>query len=183
VPVLPAQILWVNLIEGSLPSIALALDPAEGDVMKQKPAKRGSPILDQATKKLIALMGGVTTIVTFGIFLFFLSQNVAIEYVQTIVFSALAINTLFYSMSLRSLRQPLWRIKFLENPYLLGAIGVGFVLLVAAIYVPWLQILLRTVPIGFTEWIILIGFGILNIVVIELGKLLLLRRAERKRLI
>ena len=182
IAVLPAQILWVNLIEGSFPSIALALDPAEKDVMSLPPSSTKKPLIDKEMKFLILVIGILTDLILVGIFLFFLSQDGEIEYIRTVVFAALAINSLFYSFSMRSLRRPLWKIKFWNNKYLLGAVGLGMLLIFAAVYLPPLQTLLRTVSLGSLEWIIIFGFGILNIIAIEMGKWIFIHRRKYKHL-
>ncbi len=175
-PVLPAQILWVNFIEDSFPSIALAFDPAEKDVMDQSPMPTDSPLIDKEMKFLIFVVGLVTDLILLSIFLFLLKQTNDLQYIRTVVFAALAINSLFYSFSMKSLRNPIWKIKFWNNRYLLGSFVLGFVLLLGAIYLPPLQLLLRTVSLGILEWIILIGFGILNITAIEVGKWIFIRQ-------
>lgn len=177
-PILPAQILWVNLIEGSFPSIALAFDPAEKDVMKMPPADNKKPLIDKEMRFLILVIGIFTDLVLVGLFLFFLGQGGDIGYIRTIIFVALAINSLFYVFSLRSLRRPIWKMRFWDNYYLLAAVAFGFFLLITAVYLPPLQVLLRTSPLGFLEWIILIGFGILNVVAIEMGKWIFIRRRQ-----
>lgn len=178
-PVLPAQILWVNLVEGSLPSIALAFDPAEKDVMTLPPTAIKKPLLDNEIKLLIAIISILTFVVLVGLFIFFLSQGMELGRVRTLIFVALAINSLFYAFALRSLRRPIWQVNFWTNKYLIGAVLIGFGLIVAAVYLPLLQTLLRTVSIGTLEWIILIGFGILNIIAIEFGKWIFIQRKQR----
>lgn len=180
VPVLPAQILWVNLIEDSLPAMALAFDPAEDDVMRLPPPPRKSPLIDRSMKMLIGAIGFASVIFTLGIYLFFLAGGSGLPHTRTMVFAAIGVNSLFYAFSVRSLRRPIWQIRFWANKHLIGAVLAAFALLAAAIYLPPLQAILRTEPLDAREWIILAGFGILNIVVIETAKWILIKRRKTK---
>lgn len=179
-PVLASQILWVNLVEDSLPAIALAFDPAERDLMKRPPTAPQAPLIDKEMRFLILVVGLFTSVFLIGLFAFFLAGERSIDSVRTIVFTGLAINSLFYVFSLRSFHLPLWRIRFWENRQLLLAVAVGGLLVVAAVYLAPLQLLLHTQPLGQLEWIILIGFGILNIVAIETAKWLFHQKHPNK---
>lgn len=169
-PILPAQILWVNLIEDSFPSIALAFDPAEKDIMTLPPSSSKKPLLDKEMKVLTAIISVLTFSILLVLFFIFLSQSDNLDYVRTIVFVGLAINSLFFAFALRSLRRPIWQINFFGNKHLIAAVLFGFFLIILSVYFLPLQTVLRTVPLGGLEWIILIGFGILNIIAIEVGK-------------
>ena len=178
-PVLASQILWVNLIEDSLPGIALAFDPPEANIMKRPPVLAQQSLISKEMRFIIGAIGVFTTLSLTALFLFFFWGGRDIELTRTIIFVGLAVNSLFYVFSLRSFRQPLWRIRFWKNRRLLGAVAIGGVLVVAAVYLRPLQILLHTQALGKLEWIILTGFGILNIVAIETAKWLFYRRKHK----
>jgi len=169
-PILPAQILWVNLIEDGLPDIALAFEPKERDLMRQKPQRKEAPLLTQEMKVIIFIIGIFTDLILLGLFFWLWQKNHDISYVRTMVFAALAINSLFYVFSCKSLRKNLWHINPFSNRFLVGAVVIGFLMLIIAIYLPFLQTLLKTVPLGPFEWLILIGLGLVNIVSIEITK-------------
>jgi len=175
-PILPAQILWAKVVADIGPGIALAFEPAERDVMRMGPISGESSIIDKEMRFLILIVGLFTDAILVGLFLFFLASDLAIENVRTIIFAALSIETLFYAFSMRSLRRPLWRVPFFSNKYLLGAVALGVVLTVLAIYVPPFTQLMRTVPLTGLEWLIIVGFGIVNVIAIEIGKWLYWRR-------
>lgn len=94
------------------------------------------------------------------------------------VFSALAIDSLFYVFSCKSLRQNLWHINPLSNRFLIGAWGAGIVMLVLALYLPILQTLLKTVPLSLQDWLILLGLGIMELVLIEVTKWYFITKKE-----
>jgi Ca2+-transporting ATPase len=169
-PILPAQILWVNLIEDGLPDIALAFEPKEKDLMEQKPQSKDIPLLNREMKAIIFIIGIFTDLLLLGLFFWLWNQNHDIEYVRTMVFGGLAINSLFYIFSCRSLRKNIWHINPFSNKFLVGAVLIGFFMLVFAVYLPPLQVLLKTVSLGIYDWLILFGLGIVNIILIEATK-------------
>ncbi|MEK7175121.1 MAG: HAD-IC family P-type ATPase [Patescibacteria group bacterium] len=170
------QILWINLVHEGLPALALAVDPAEKYVMDDPPPDVNRPILDNLTRFLIAVVGSVSAMVLFLMFLFFRSSSDGLAYTQTVVFVGLGVLALFFSFSMRNLKRPLWEIPFFENRYLLGSLVLGLVFLAAAVYWPPLQFLLHSQPIGFWEWVIIFGVGLINVILIEIAKWAFTRR-------
>ncbi len=175
-PVVALQILWVNLLAESWPAIALALDPAEKDVMASPPPDVRQPILDSFARFLVTVVGCVSAAVLFLMFVFFKSSFESVSYAQTLVFAALGVSTLGFSFSVRSLKKPIWDIPFAENKYLLAAAAAGLTLLALAIYFPPLRFLLKTEPIGAWEWFMVFGVGFINLVLIELAKWIFMRK-------
>jgi len=180
-PILPAQILWVNLVEDGLPDIALAFEPKEKDLMQQKPHSQSAPLLTKEMKVIIFIIGIATDLILLGLFFWLWRNNHNLPYVRTMVFAALAINSLFYVFSCKSLRRNLWHINPFSNRYLVGAVAIGFLMLTAAIYIPALQSLLKTVPLGFYDWLILVGLGLANIILIEATKWYFISRHQTSR--
>ena len=169
-PVTAAQILWVNLVEDGLPDIALAFEPKEKDLMQRKPESAKTPLLTKEMKVLIFIIGLIDDFLLLGLFFWLLNQNYAINYIRTMVFAALAIDTIFASFSCKSLRKNLWQINLLSNKFLIFAGIFGIILLIASIYVPILQTLLKTVPLGFNDWLIIFAIGITEMIFIEITK-------------
>lgn len=169
-PLLAAQILWVNLIEDSLPNMALAFDPGEPHVMREKPRPRSEKLLDAEIKVLIFGVGITTSLLLFALYWFFLTHGYDLTYTRTVVFVGLGINSLFYIYSIRSLHRFIWQINPFNNKYLLASTLLSAFLLVAAIYLAPLRHILRTVPLHGAAWLPLVGLGVINIVLIELVK-------------
>lgn len=170
-PILPAQILWINLVEDSLPAMALALEPEEEGIMEQKPRGLKSPLLNKEMKFLVFIIGTLTNAIVFGIYYFLLfEQKMPIDHIRSVIFVSIGIDSLFYVFACRSLKKSIWEINLFSNKYLLGAIGFSLCLLAGAVYIPVLQTLLHTEPLRLFDWGIIIGFGIINIIVIELAK-------------
>ncbi len=171
-PVGAAQILWVNLLIDGLPGLALAFEQTEKDVMERQPERRSAPLITRQMKVIIFIIGVITDLTLFGIFLWLFAQFGAAnhQYIQTMMFVGLAIASLFYMFSCKSLKKNVWQINPFSNKLLILGWLVGVVMLVGAVYVPVLQVMLKTVPLSFGDWILLGGFGVFNVILIEVAK-------------
>ncbi len=169
-PILPAQILWINLIEDGLPNIALAFEKKEKDVMRRKPEKRGAKLLDAEMKTLIFIIGIATDLILLGVFLFLLKIDWNIAHIRTIIFALLTIDSLAYVFSCKSLRKNIWQINPFSNRFLTFSVVFGWLMLLIAIYLPVFQTLLKTVPLSLNDWLIILALGILDFILIEATK-------------
>lgn len=176
-PVLAAQILWINLVEDGLPTLALAADPEESGVMNRPPRPRRAPLLDRPMRWAVVIIIVVSNIISLGLLTFLWRVGLPLEYLRTFMFAALGLDSTLFIFACRSLEQPLWRYNPLANRWLTGAVAISILLLVAAVYIPVLQTLLHTVPLQLDAWVVLIGIGALNLILIELVKALVLRRS------
>lgn len=170
-PITAVQILWVNLIEDGLPNVALAFEPKEKDLMKQKPQGHDVPLLNREMKALIFIIGILTDLFLLALFFYLLKySNYEISHIRTVIFAALAVDSLLYVFSCKSLRKNLWHINPFSNKFLLYASGFGLTALLAAIYLPPFQTLLKTVPLGLIDWMIILGLGFLELILVEATK-------------
>jgi len=169
-PVLPAQILWKNMIESTPPSFALTFEPEEKDIMKRKPEPLHLPILTREMNVLIFFVGFLTNLILFGIFLWFWNNNYPLDRLRSVMFVGLTIDSFFFIFSCRNLRKNIWQYNPFSNVYLTATIILGFVFLIAAVYWAPLQVLLKTASFGLFEWGILLAFGLLNLIMVEMVK-------------
>ena len=179
-PVIAVQILWVNLIEDSLPSIALTFEPKEKDLMKRKPQAKDSPLLTKEMKVLIFIIGLITDILLLGLFLWLWKySDYEIQHIQSIIFAALAIDSILYVFSCKSLRKNIWNINLFSNKFLIFSWIVGLIALLAALYLPVLQTLLKTVPLNIYDWKLVLGVGLSNLILIEVTKWYFITKREK----
>jgi len=181
-PILATQILWINLVADGLPSIALTLEPGEKEVMEDKPRKKREPILNREMKVLIFIIGIITDIILLSLFMYMLHNNYALDYTRTIVFAALGVDSLLYVFSIRSMRHSIFTKNPFSNLFLTISVVVSFFLLVIVIYIPWLQNIFHTVSIGITEWGIIIGLGLLQVLLVEIVKHCYIVKCRLKKL-
>lgn len=176
-PLLPAQILWVNIVEDGLPSFALAFEKKEEDIMRQKPKNlQKTPLLDNEMKIIIFIIGIFTDLLLFLLFWLIWRLTGDLAHARTMIFAGLAIDSLLYIFSIKSFRQNIWKINLFSNTFLLFAIAMGWALLISAIYLSWLQKILRTEALGLADWGILGALGLINLVLIEIVKFFFIRK-------
>lgn len=169
-PITAVQILWVNLIEDGLPGLALVFEPSEEGVMHDPPRDPEAPLLDTELKVLIFGIGLLTDVLLLGLAYLLEESGQSLAFVRTVVFAALTINSLFYVFSCRSLRRSVIEAGVWENKFLLGAVGIGFGMLLLGLYHPWFQVLLQTQSLAPRYWVLLVGLGLLELLLIEFGK-------------
>ena len=175
-PLIPAQILWINIVNDSLPNFALAFEKGDKDIMKRKPLKKNEPILDKEMKFLIFVIGVFTDIGLLVLFILLMKTGHDIEHVRTYMFAALGIDSLIYVYSCKNLKRQIWNYKLFDNKLLVLGTTISLAMLMAGIYVPFFQTVLRTVPLGIEGWIIMLGVALFEVFSIELGKWLFIHR-------
>ena len=183
-PILPAQILWANIVQEGFMNFALAFEPKEADVLKRDPKKDSSKkILSKDMLYIIFGVGLITSFFLLALFIpLFYYYKLPIEEVRTIMFVGISLDALFFAFSFKSLRQPLWRINVFNNAYLLFALAVSFLLLVAALYLAPLANLLdisKPTPFGLLMMALV---GIFNLAAIEGAKYLFIRRGYKYKI-
>lgn len=170
-PLLPAQILWINLFQDSLPAFAFAMEPGEEEVMDERPKQKEASLLDREMKILIFIYGISSDLVLFVLFTILNKTNGDIAHTRTLVFMLLALGSLSSIFSIKSLRKSIFKINIFSNHYLVLSFIVGLILMILAVYFEPLQGILRTVPLSARDWLIVVGFAIFNIIFIEIIKL------------
>ena len=138
--------------------------------MARPPQKKDQALLTAEMKIIIFAISIFTDLLLFGLFLWLLKGPYTIEHIQTFIFVGLGIDSLFYVFSVRSLRRNIWQYNPFSNPWLTGSVALGFVLLVAAVYMPVFQVFLGTTSLTLFDWELLLGLGILNVLLIEAAK-------------
>lgn len=158
-PLVPIQILWVNLVTDGLPAMALGLDQPEEDVMKRGPRNPNEGVFARGLAWKIVSRGFLIGIVTLIAFMIALSvHGDQLEYAQTIAFATLVMAQLIHVFDCRSEKSIFARNPF-ENKYLIWAVFSSIVLLIVVIYFPPLQPVFHTVPINFKDWLLILGFA------------------------
>ncbi|OGV95686.1 hypothetical protein A2W24_05450 [Microgenomates group bacterium RBG_16_45_19] len=179
-PLSAAQILWINLVNDGLPTLALTVDPKARGLLRDKPRPIKAPLVPKYMLILIAIVSLTAGLgVLFG-FYSLLKSGYPLVYARTFAFCFLAADSLLYVFSTRALYRSLWTSRLWKNRYLIAAVLIGFGLQFLAVYHPWLQQLLGTAPLALNHWlgIILMSLGVIG--VIEALKWLFFRRGARE---
>lgn len=170
VPILPVQILWINLVADGLPNVGLVFEPGEKDVMQLHPRSRGEPVLNHEMMRIILTIGGVTCFVLFGLYLWLLATIPDIGQVRSIMFAAVGIDSLLYIFAVKSFRKTIFRINPFSNLWLMGGVAIGFALMALALIHPFFQSIFSITPLRLSDWVLLLIMGMMKLIVIELVK-------------
>jgi P-type Ca2+ transporter type 2C len=157
IPLLPIQILLVNLATDGLPAMALSLEPPEKDVMLRRPRGRNESIFSDGLWARIILRGvliGICTIISFGMTLVFFNGNIKLA--RTVAFCTLVMSQLFHVFECRSERSSIFKIGLFTNMYLVGAVLSSIILLLSVVYLPWLEKVFDTQFLSPIHWCIVI---------------------------
>jgi len=153
-PLVPIQILWVNLVTDGLPAMALGVDQAENELMKHKPRKAKENIFARRLGWKIISRGILIGVCTLGAFWVTLLEGDLVR-AQTVAFATLVMAQLIHVFDCRSSRSIFHRNLF-ENKYLVLAVVSSLVLMLGVMYIEALQPIFNTVSIGLREWCLVI---------------------------
>lgn len=171
VPLLPIHILWVNLVTDSLPALALGVDPVEPDIMKKPPRNPKEAVV---TKNRAFLMLGQGSFIAFcSLFAFTLVLFIGkggIVRARTAAFIVLSCSQLFHSFNCRSMTESLFKLGIFTNKKLIAATLISFFIQMAVVYIPFLQGIFKTEPLGLYDWFLVIGMSSLPLWLMEAWK-------------
>lgn len=170
-PLLPIHILWINLVTDGFPALALAVDPKDPDVMKRPPRDPQAPLLDRGRFLTVCVQGLVmaaATLAVFGIALSIVKDEV--PFARTMTFTTLVLVQFLHAFTCRHDRYSLFQVGVASNRMLVGAVLVSALLQGAILLSPWGQEIFKVVPLRADEWSVIVGFGLLPFLVMELGK-------------
>ncbi|MBD3231806.1 HAD-IC family P-type ATPase [Candidatus Dependentiae bacterium] len=169
-PILATQILWINLISDGFPDIALTMEPSEPEIMREPPREKNEPLMNKEIKTIIFGVTIITDIILFLFYIFLLKTSLNYNHIRTIIFTTLAINSLFYAFSMKSLRKSIFKINLLSNHWLIAAVFVSFFAHLLILYIPFLQSLFETVSLNLFDWILVISLSMTKTIAIEITK-------------
>lgn len=170
-PLLPVQILWINLITDGFPALALAVDPADPDAMKRPPRDPRARLLDRQRMLAVGLQGSAMALTTLAVFWIALSVwGDDVPSARTMAFTTLVLVQLLHAFSCRHERYSLFRIGVTGNRALVAAVVLSALLQVGILLSPWGQELFKLVPLRGDEWRVMVGLGIVPFAIVEGGK-------------
>jgi cation-transporting ATPase F len=160
-PILPVQILWINMTTAVFLGLMLAFEPKEPGIMLRSPRDPASPILSRTLVSRILLVGVLLLIGAFGMFEWELSHGESEAAARTSAVNVFVIGELFYLFNCRSLTLSMFTVGVFSNRWLLAGVGIMAVLQLVFTYVPTMNRMFHSEPIGIVEWSLIIGVGIM----------------------
>ncbi|HAX88226.1 MAG TPA: ATPase, partial [Cyanobacteria bacterium UBA11370] len=167
-PLLPLQILWINLLADGLLALALGVEPAEPNIMIRPPHKPKENIFSRGVGRDIIWIGLLLGIILLSIDYNYWSAEQASW--QTMVFSTLAFSRMGLAQSMRSERESIFRMNLLSNKPLLAAVILTFILQLAVVYSPFLQAIFKTTALSLNDLCISLVLSSVVIWAMELDK-------------
>ncbi|OFW58646.1 MAG: ATPase [Actinobacteria bacterium RBG_16_64_13] len=175
-PLLPLQILWMNLVTDGLPGLALGFEPPEPAIMQRRPHPPSESIFARGLGSHIAWAGplmGIVALLTGWAY-----WRAGDDGWQTMVFTVLTLSQMFHVMAIRQDRESVFGAGFFSNRLLLGAVGATFLLQFALVYVPFLQNVFGAQALGLRDILIAFAFSTVILWVIETQKWAIRRRSR-----
>ena len=169
-PLTIVQILTIHLVCDGPPDIVLGFDSLKDGLMKLRPEEmKKEEILSTSVKFIVFSVSSVIGLTVLYVFSR-LQSDLALA--QTIAFASIGCVDLIYIFSFRNLNKSVFHLKnFFTNPYLFISLFYGYAIIFSSVYIPYFNKILGTVPLKFSDWLIVFGIGFLSIIVIELAKL------------
>ncbi|MDD2432249.1 MAG: cation-translocating P-type ATPase, partial [Clostridia bacterium] len=160
-PMLPIQILWVNLVTDGLPAMALGLDPGDPGIMQRKPRSPRESIFAYGLPKQILVMGvliSVSTLLAFITAFYWGGEDLVLA--RTMAFTTLVVVQLFYVFPCRSESYSVFELGLFSNLFLVGAVLCSFGMQLIVLYVPFFQRIFKTMPLQLSHWGLVFCFAI-----------------------
>ena len=158
-PLTPILILFVNLATDGLPAIALGIDPADKDIMRQAPREKNEGIFARGLWEKIIVRGcliGICTLLSFMVGRYY---GMDLATCRTIALCTLVMSQLLHVFECRSERHSIFEINVLSNIYLLGAVLVSITMICCILYIPFLKGIFNTVALNLGQWLLVIFFS------------------------
>ncbi len=151
-PLLPLQILWVNLVTDGLPALALGVEPAEKDIMRRPPHPPGEHIFSRGLATDILWLGTLVGLISFLMgYWFWRSEQADSTHWRTILFTVLTISQMGIAMTIRAERQSLFQIGVMTNKQLAAAVLLTLALQIMVVYVPFFQRIFHTQALSLAD--------------------------------
>lgn len=156
IPILPIQILWVNLVTDGLPAMALGIEPIDEDIMCRMPRHPRESVFSRGLKRKIIWRGIQIGISTVGVFLVALYMRDNMALARTMAFTTLVVSQLMYVFDCKSEIRSIFETNICNNMYLIAAVCCSLSMQLMVIYIPLLQVCFNTVPLNFADWAIVL---------------------------
>ncbi|MDH3502114.1 MAG: HAD-IC family P-type ATPase [Nitrosopumilus sp.] len=169
-PILPVQILWINMTTALTLGMMLIFEPKEVNVMSRPPRKPHSPILTKDLIIQISIVSVCILISAYGLFELSIDEVSTIEEARTIAVNTIVMIEIFYLFNCRSLTKSFLRVGFFSNKLIFFGVGVMILLQIAFTYVPVMNEIFQSHSIEMDSWLKIIGVSIVTFLIIEIKK-------------
>jgi magnesium-transporting ATPase (P-type) len=180
-PILPIQILWINMTTAVALGLTLAFEPKEAGIMSRRPRHPDQPILTPTLIRRVLLVSAILVISAFALFSWERQRGAPVDEARTIVVNAFVMVELAYLLSCRSLDRAFFAVGLFTNRILLAGMFTAVGLQLAFTYVPFMQGLFETAALDVAAWGRVLAVAIAGFLLVEAEKALHRRRADARR--
>lgn len=178
-PILPLQILWINMTTALLLGLMLAFEPKEEGIMQRMPRDPSEPILTRTLIERIVLVSLLLVLGAFGLF----KLEVALmggdeSLARTLAVNVFVFGEMFYLFNCRSITRPVWTLGLFSNMFLWAGVGIMTALQLLFTYAPFMNSIFQSAPMGWAEWGMVFANSLLIYLVVETEKWVRRRKAE-----
>lgn len=179
-PILPLQILWINMMTSLFLGLALAFEPKEDDIMQRPPRNPKAPLIDRTLIYRIGLVAFVMLISAFGIFELLLHSGATVETARTGAVSVFIFIELLYLFHCRSLTHSAFSVGLHKNMWVWIGTPIMIALQLLFVYAPPFQFVFESAPLSLLDWAWVVLAAVVAYIVVDIQKRLALRRAQSK---
>jgi Ca2+-transporting ATPase len=179
IPLLPLQILYLNLVTDVFPALALGTGRGDGSVMEKPPRDPEEGVLTRSHWRNIVSFGVAISLPVIGVLaIAVLVMNLGDEIAITMSFMTLALAQLWHVFNMAGPEEPLLRTEITKNPWVWVALALSTVLLLAAMYVPPLAAVMEVEVLGWDQWLVVLGGSLVPLILGQTYRMLQRRKIE-----
>ncbi len=169
-PILPIQLLWINMVTAGVLGITLALEPKEADIMRRKPRDPDAPILNGMLILRIILVGLIILAGAFGLFEYEIGRGASVEEARTVVVNVIIFVGIFYLFNARSMTRSPFQLGFFSNRWVIGGAILMVLIQMLFTYAPFMNRLFGSAPMTLMLWLDVLAVSLAGFVIIEIEK-------------
>lgn len=169
-PILPVQILWINMATAIFLGLMLVFEPQENDIMKRPPRNPDVPLLSRVLIIRMILVGIYMLVAAYIVFKKTLLEGYSVEYARTAAVNIFVFVELFYLFSCKELKKSIFKTEIFNNGYLIAGVALMAILQLLFTYMPFMNTLFRSEALDLGTWLMVlpISFGVILLIEIEM---------------
>jgi len=169
-PIVPIQLLWINMVTATLLGTTLALEPKEPGLMHRKPRDLQAPILDGTLIARIVLVGLIILAGSFGLFEYELGRGATVEEARTVAVNVVIFVEILYLFNARSLTRSPFRLGLFSNPWAIGGALLMALIQLLFTYAPFMNRLFSSAPMSLALWLDVLAVSVAAFLIVEVEK-------------
>jgi len=171
-PILPIQLLWINMVTAAFLGFSLSLEPKEPGIMQRKPRNPSAPILSRTLLWRIFLVSVIILAGAFGLFEYELSRGASLAEARTVAVNVIIFVGILYLFNARSLTRSPFQLGFFSNPWAVGGAILMVLIQMLYTYAPFMNALFSSAPISLALWVNVLAVSLAAYIIVEVEKLL-----------